>query len=400
MTFSLRGSVSYENRISYSMITKKLNEWYTAIKDNLDEKAERLKKEVEGLIGGIDGNLEFIYYHQLLDFRHELMLSHLKSKDGEEINNAYETLKEHEGHLNGMLDYYYFFFKGMYDFKRKDLVAAISAYRRAEKSLEFVEDEIERAEFYYKMAEVYYYMKQTYYSIDYIERAITIYNKYETYLVKIIYCNYIIAGNLIDLLEYEKAMFKFNEALKIAKQIKRDNLVAISHLNIGICFNVEGLFEKAKKNLMIALKFFEKEYHPYLIKTLFNLSHVMCKSNELENGEFYYEKGFELALNTDNSEYIAKFNLLRGLYLNQDCFDLIDAAFEFLESNEMYGDIDEFAFEVGEVLLKRGEVARSSKYYQKVVMAKKQIQKGEMINETQIDNLLISHTSGGGVFNN
>ncbi|WP_458117770.1 response regulator aspartate phosphatase [Bacillus sp. PK6-026] len=382
------------------MITKKLNEWYTAIKDNLDEKAERLKKEVEGLIGGIDGNLEFIYYHQLLDFRHELMLSHLKSKDGEEINNAYETLKEHEGHLNGMLDYYYFFFKGMYDFKRKDLVEAIGAYRRAEKSLEFVEDEIERAEFYYKMAEVYYYMKQTYYSIDYIERAIKIYNKYETYLDKIIYCNYIIAGNLIDLLEYEKAMFKFKEALKIAKQIKRDNLVAISHLNIGICFNVEGLFEKAKRNLMIALKFFEKEYHPYLIKTLFNLTHVMCKSNELENGEFYYEKGFELALNTDNSEYIAKFNLLRGLYLNQDCFDLIDAAFDFLESNEMYGDIDEFAFEVGEVLLKRGEVARSSKYYQKVVMAKKQIQKGEMINETQIDNLLISHTSGGGVFSN
>ncbi|MBS4161740.1 tetratricopeptide repeat protein, partial [Klebsiella pneumoniae] len=196
---------------------------------------------------------------------------------------------------------------------------------------------------------------------DYIERAITIYNKYETYLDKIIYCNYIIAGNLIDLLEYEKAMFKFNEALKIAKQIKRDNLVAISHLNIGICFNVGGMFEKAKKNLIIALEFFEKEYHPYLIKTLFNLSHVMCKANELEKGEFYYGKRFELAFNTDNSEYIAKFNLLRGLYLNQDCFDLIDAAFEFLESNEMYGDMDEFAFEVGEVLLKRGEVARSSK---------------------------------------
>ncbi|MCY8343630.1 hypothetical protein MOC69_20415 [Bacillus haynesii] len=88
------------------------------------------------------------------------------------------------------------------------------------------------------------------------------------------------------------------------------------------------------------------------------------------------------------------------MYWYQDCFDLIDAAFDFLESNEMYGDIDEFAFEVGEVLFKRGEVARSSKYYQKVIMAKKQIQKGEMINETQIDNLLISHTHGGGVFSN
>ncbi|MCU4666575.1 hypothetical protein ABE321_07190 [Bacillus paralicheniformis] len=82
------------------------------------------------------------------------------------------------------------------------------------------------------------------------------------------------------------------------------------------------------------------------------------------------------------------------MYLNQDCFDLIDAAFDFLESNEMYGDIDEFAFEVGEVLFKRGEVARSSKYYQKVIMAKKQIQKGEILNEKQIDDILISHTNG------
>ncbi|GLI90983.1 hypothetical protein ANABIO4_43640 [Bacillus subtilis] len=68
---------------------------------------------------------------------------------------------------------------------------------------------------------------------------------------------------------------------------------------------------------------------------------------------------------------LLKIKRLRGLYLNQDCFDLIDAAFDFLKSNEIYGDIDGFAFEVGVVLLKRREVARSSKYYQKVLMAKK-----------------------------
>lgn len=47
---------------------------------------------------------------------------------------------------------------------------------------------------------------------------------------------------------------------------------------------------------------------------------------------------------------LLKYKRLRRLYWYQDCFDLIDAAFDFLESNEMYGDIDEFAFEVGEVL--------------------------------------------------
>jgi len=392
------GSVSYENQTSYSVITKKLNEWYIAIKNNFDEKAERLKKEVEYLIGSINGNLEFIYYHQLLDFRHELMVSHIQAKNEDDLRNAYESLKEHEGHLNGMLDYYYFFFMGMYDFRQKELVAAISAYRRAEKSLEFVDDEIEHAEFYYKMAEVYYYMKQTYYSIDYIERAILIYNKYETHLDKTIYCNFVIAGNLIDLLDHEKAMLKFEESLNIARDINRSDLIAVSHLNIGICCNAEGLYERAEENLLIALRFFEKEYHPYLLKTIFNLSHVMCKAGDFKAGDSYYEKGFNLALKTDNSEYIAKFNLLRGLYLSEECYDLIDEAFDFFESREMFGDIDEFAFEVGEVLLKRGDIARSSKYYKRVVAARKEIQKGELISEAQIDNLLVSHPNRVGYF--
>ncbi|MCY7912577.1 hypothetical protein [Bacillus haynesii] len=64
----------------------------------------------------------------------------------------------------------------------------------------------------------------------------------------------------------------------------------------------------------------------------------------------------------------------------------------------MFGDIDEFAFEVGEVLLKRGDIARSSKYYKRVVAARKEIQKGELISEAQIDNLLVSHPNRVGYF--
>lgn len=134
------------------------------------------------------------------------------------MKNAYEALKEHQGHLKGMLDYYFFFFTGMYEFRRKELVAAISAYRRAEKSLEFVDDEIEHAEFYYKMAEIFYYMKQTYFSLDYVKRAIRIYNKYDNYIDRVLRCQYVVAGNLIDSLDYKGALEMFEETLKIAKK--------------------------------------------------------------------------------------------------------------------------------------------------------------------------------------
>ena len=74
------------------------------------------------------------------------MISYLQSKNEQELKNAYEALQEHQGQIKGMLDYYFFFFMGMYDFKRKELVSAISSYRRAEQSLNYVDDEIEHAE--------------------------------------------------------------------------------------------------------------------------------------------------------------------------------------------------------------------------------------------------------------
>lgn len=47
----------------------------------------------------------------------------MESKEIDDLNSAYETIKEIEeqGQLTGMLEYYYFFFLGMYEFRRKEL---------------------------------------------------------------------------------------------------------------------------------------------------------------------------------------------------------------------------------------------------------------------------------------
>lgn len=384
----------FDDEIPYDIVTKKLNNWYTAIRNNLDKEASRLKKEVEQFIGNVDKNSDFFFYHQLLEFRHELMLSYLQSKNEEDLKNAYEALKEHQGHLNGMLDYYFFFFTGMYEFRRKELVKAISAYRRAEKSLEFVDDEIEHAEFYYKMAEIYYYMKQTYFSLDYVKRAICIYNKYDNYIDRVLRCQYVVAGNLIDSLDYKGALERFEETLKIARKTERQLLIATSKLNIGICYNLMGKYEKAYKFLVKANEFFEKENHACVEKTLFNLAHVQAKRGEKESARSYYEKGYEVAVQRKNSEYIVKLDLLKALYLKEGCYNLIDESFSFFRERKMYGDIEEFGFEVAEVFQKKGDTDRSAFYYRQVILAKNQIQKGEMIYETQIDDLIIGSDSG------
>ncbi|KUF26842.1 response regulator aspartate phosphatase [Bacillus sp. G1(2015b)] len=90
----------------------------TAIKNNLINEAKEIKREVEQLIMNMEENQDVLLYYQLLDFRHELMLSYMNAKGLKEVNETYEQLRQNEGNLTGMLEYYFFFFMGIYEFRR------------------------------------------------------------------------------------------------------------------------------------------------------------------------------------------------------------------------------------------------------------------------------------------
>ncbi|WP_338325315.1 hypothetical protein [Bacillus licheniformis] len=60
----MRGHVSmrrYDDGIPYDIVTRKLNDWYTAIRNNLDKEATSLKKEVEKFIGRVDKNSDVFF---------------------------------------------------------------------------------------------------------------------------------------------------------------------------------------------------------------------------------------------------------------------------------------------------------------------------------------------------
>ncbi|MEC1624691.1 hypothetical protein P9E08_04780 [Bacillus mojavensis] len=108
-----------KERIPYEIVISKLNSWYTTIKKNMIEEAQKKKSEIEYLLEDVEMKQDVLLYYQLLDFRHELMLIYLRSKDVEEVKNTYEILKKKkEGSLSKMLEYYFYFFMGMYEFSK------------------------------------------------------------------------------------------------------------------------------------------------------------------------------------------------------------------------------------------------------------------------------------------
>ncbi|OIK19768.1 hypothetical protein BKP66_15660 [Bacillus amyloliquefaciens] len=69
------------SKIPYDLVTKKLNAWYMAIKSGLVDEAERIKVEAEAELANMEENQDALLYYQLLEFRHEIMLSYMKSKN-------------------------------------------------------------------------------------------------------------------------------------------------------------------------------------------------------------------------------------------------------------------------------------------------------------------------------
>ncbi|TWG65189.1 response regulator aspartate phosphatase RapI [Bacillus subtilis] len=385
----MRGVFLDKDKIPYDIVTKKLNDWYTLIKDDQVEQAEIIKTEVEKELLNMEENQDALLYYQLLDFRHEIMLSYMKSKEIEDLNNAYETIKEIEkqGQLTGMLEYYFYFFKGMYEFRRKELTSAISAYRIAESKLSEVEDEIEKAEFFFKVSYVYYYMKQTYFSMNYANRALKIFREYEEYAVQTVRCQFIVAGNLIDSLEYERALEQFLNSLKVAKESNIEHLIAMSHMNIGICYDELKEYKKASQHLILALEIFEKSKHSFLTKTLFTLTYVEAKQQNYDVALIYFRKGRFIADKSDDKEYSAKFKILEGLFFSDGETQLIKNAFSYLASRKMFADVENFSIEVADYFHKQGNLMLSNEYYRMSIEARRKIKKGEIIDENQPDSI-------------
>lgn len=385
----MRGVFLDKDKIPYDIVTKKLNEWYTSIKNDQVEQAEIIKTEVEKELLNMEENQDALLYYQLLDFRHEIMLSYMNSKEIEDLHNAYETIKEIEkqGQLTGMLEYYFYFFKGMYEFRRKELTTAISAYRIAESKLSEVEDEIEKAEFFFKVSYVYYYMKQTYFSMNYANRALKIFREYEEYAVQTVRCQFIVAGNLIDSLEYERALEQFLNSLEIAKESNIDHLIAMSHMNIGICYDELKEYKKASQHLILALEIFEKSKHSFLTKTLFTLTYVEAKQQNYDVALTYFRKGRFIADKSDDKEYSAKFKILEGLFFSDGENQLIKNAFSYLTSRKMFADVENFSIEVADYFHEQGNLMLSNEYYRMSIEARRKIKKGEIINENQPDSI-------------
>ncbi|MDA1474985.1 Rap family tetratricopeptide repeat protein [Bacillus changyiensis] len=368
--------------IPYDLVATKMNFWYTSLKNNWIGKAEETKKEVKQLLDNMEENQDALIYYSLLEFRHKLQFDFLSASSGGSLEERFEKFREirKKKKLEGMLDYYYHFFTGMYYFRQRELIHALDFYRKAELQLNsFRCDELEKAEYYYKASEVYYYMKQTFFSMNYANNAYRIYHDHESYGERRVQCQFILSGNLIDRMCHEKALDNLHNALDESNNLGSGHLIGSSHVNLGICYNELEEIDKSSDHLQKALKVYKEEKNPFELKALFNLAHVKIKQAELNKALDLYLEGIELARKYEKFDDFAKLELLKGLYFDYD-MDLLRKSFKFFKEKGMYADMEEYSVLAAETLAEKEKVHDSIEFYRVSVEARRLIKRSGIIH--------------------
>lgn len=357
-------------------VTKLLNEWYKVILSKQITKAKRMKEEVDEKISVLmveqnrdlqDQNL--LLYYSLLDYSYKVLInkSYVTRSDFDAVEKlTTKTIDEY-------LKYYYHFYKAVHNTMIANYMEAMEQFEEAERLLEYIPNDIEKAEFNYKLGELYYHLQQPLLTIKHVMKAKDIYKKHEDYVINQIECDTILGLASVTLSQFEQGEELFVRCLDMAKKHNCTRLITLIQYNLGFLYAKQGISATAIRHLMDVYKS-ERPYH----KTVFLLAREHFKLNEIEKAQEFLIQGFELA----DVEYTHHFRILRAQYdenYKQSLETAIKDGLNYFESQKLYGFIEEYSGILAKKLYQEGNHEKASQYFNISYDAKELLQKGSAL---------------------
>lgn len=333
-----------------------LNLWYMNIKLKKVQAAEKLKTEVSEQLAKGEANDDVVKLALLIHSRHHILCKNYSKAEKliSQVEGFSPYLKEE--HL-----YYLHLFKGMYLYSTKDYYNAIEEYGEVESYLGYIQDEIEKAEFFDLFASALYYLDYTNRSAIYAEKAIYIYQLYPAYERKLTRTKIMIALNYIDMNEFDLAEEYLHSALQDTS-IKYDYMLQVSiYHNLGFLYERKGLFEAAKRYLVKVLK--HTEFDNYL-STIYMLTSIAFEEGDFDLGKQYHEKAMDYHKEKPDEDYYWKFKILYVKYVEKENYiNVLNNAVEYFEEKNRFYELQTCADELATFYSNERDFERANHFY-------------------------------------
>ncbi|MGV3487362.1 MAG: hypothetical protein ACO1OC_02085 [Tuberibacillus sp.] len=335
-------------------VAKLLNQWYIQIQQNKLEEGNSTKKAVEGLMAGIDSENHLRDYFSLLE--------HEQQKD-EECSNTDDSHR--------LLQFYFHFYKGTLAFNIRAYEEALECYQDAEKYLENVPDELEKAEFYYKMAASCYFLYKNQRSLQLAKKALAIFEKDPKSVKRTAHSYVALALNYIDLKEFTYA----EDFLALAwATAVYDNDFELQYMichNLGLLYRKKEDISTSIKWLLESMKYSEPDAQVYYL-----LAEAACLLNQKGNAKGWIESGMKISINKGYIDYIHRFRVLKVLYWEAQSWEkervLKEAIDIFMQEGQWGNVVDRIPYLI-DLYLKKGCAKEADEYKTLLSEAKKKL---------------------------
>ncbi|UOY88647.1 Rap family tetratricopeptide repeat protein [Bacillus glycinifermentans] len=358
-------------KIASEQVANMLNQWYGQIKQQDIHSAKIMRSEIEETMKNMEQDQNVLLYFNMIDSRYKLLLENYT-----ESGSLLKSLKNQteENKTDDMLQYYFYFFSGLYEFYVKNFTKAINFYRIAESKLHKIPDEIENAEFHYQVAIAYYKIKQHFFSLNHIEKALASFKAYEEYSNRAIKSTMVLAANYVDLYRFDEAIKLYKQAVEKARITEDAFSESLAYFNLGVCYERLDHFSEAMEYLQKAIDIPENRQSVSAIRTMYMLSRVLYKTNSLDEARAWYQKSLSKAEEAADFEYKAKLQIIYSLYDQHDSACL-DEGLEQLKNKKLWSDVAELTSLAAYHYKKEGDIHNSAKYFEQACHAKDQILK-------------------------
>ncbi|MDI0274046.1 MULTISPECIES: tetratricopeptide repeat protein [Bacillus] len=344
------------NFMSDKSIKKLLHSWYTMLKHRHFSKAEEIKKTLLKYKRKLSKKQELYLHYQLMLFRHQLWMNQT-----EDLEKLKHELLPHKDEMNEELQYYFYFFLGLYESLKSDQNDAIHYLEKAEERLPLLKDELEEAEFHFRTSGVYYNNRYSLLSIRHVQKAMDIFAKHED-IHSIYRCKIVLALNYSDQKKYEEAEDIFIEIIDYVKKIDDQELLGIVYYDAGFIQSRQNRHKEALEYFKKALRLpaYRKSAHSY-VSCLYETVRSCFKENLTDEGMKYIQKGLKEAVASQFDILRMKFQILSLLYSQTPKADeQIATLVTCLERKEAWIDLEDLLADVSDYYKKKGDFERAA----------------------------------------
>ncbi|MYL61986.1 helix-turn-helix domain-containing protein [Bacillus hwajinpoensis] len=347
-----------------------LDSWYKEMRLRNFDEVVSYKKLIDEEIDGVE-DPDMLTKYLLLSFRY-----HILFRETDKANDILERLYHVQERLSEQLEFYYFYFLGLYYYQNSKFKEAGEQYKKAHFLLTSMKsNSAEWAEFYYQQALVHNRLSQITLSNNLAIKCLEMFNK--EYNFKRASDTEILLGvNNRVILNYGEAEHHFQNAQKYAESFNDKRLKSIIYHDLGYVYSCQNESDMALKYYQLALQNSEVHEIEDRAKTLYLIASEYIESGNFDLARKSIDDGMELVTKTEYLEYIHHFKILilklsSKQSENQEV--ILKDAVEYFEEKTRWYYVSEYGEMLADHYFNNGQYKNSSFYFRLANDARKKI---------------------------